>query len=133
MKKLHPAAILIAVTLTACISCKWFQSQKPITFDITGKWGLDSMYSLNPKSDSITLLPSLLLAMHGKPIFIFDKDSTLKQVTANDSTVEKYYLSESSLFIREDSVFTPYRLRVLNDSLITLTTNNSIHLRLKRQ
>ncbi len=130
MKKYFPAAILIAVTFIAFAACVF---HKP-TFSLVGKWAIDStsLVKQYQKADSLGF-PFLYMALTEKPVFVFGADSSLKEPGNHDTATQKYYYSDSSLFVNEDSIFKPYPLKVLNDSLIVITVKDSIKLTLIKQ
>jgi hypothetical protein len=127
MKKHLPVAIIIAATLLAFLSFKLFSPKTKPSFDLTGRWVVDSAYS----NDS--LISSILQKQVAEnPVYIFNADSTAKRLSLKDSALLTYYRSDSSVFIKEDSLYAPYRLGILNNSLITLT-KDSVQFRLVRQ
>jgi len=114
MKKVLPAAIIIAACAFIVIACKWFKTDavhQP--FSIVGSWKFEETRK-NPGG------------------FTFLADSMLTDLQGRDSTA--YYVKDSTVFIKEeDSSFTPYHLNITNDSLISLTSKDSIVLVLKKQ
>ena len=134
MKKYLSVIVLTAAIALASLSCKTSSPDKKASFELIGRWSIDSSYYLGKLEPGInSVIPSLLSMLNEeKFIYAFNADSTINLISATDSTIEKYYLKDSSVFIREDSVFTPYRLGIINNSLITLTSQDSLQSRLSR-
>ncbi len=127
------ATLVVASAVITAVSCKWFQSNSSANkqFNIVGKWKIDSMYSLAEKPSDIT---SLLLAVASKDsanTLVFNNDSTVNDLSS--SKPDHYYLKDSVLFIKEDSVYNPYQIKVSSDSLISVTSKDSMVMTLKKQ
>lgn len=134
MKKYLSAACIVAIVI-AVVSCNWFRSS-PKTPSLTGNWHLDSVYSAGSKhSDSASLIPLLLMGFQKtNATFSFNADSTVHYTSATDTSVSKYYVKDNILHILDE---TPqqknnFNIRFASDSLVTLTSNDSLSLVLRR-
>ncbi len=126
---------LVAVFATAAIiitifSCKWFSSS-PTTNSarIIGQWKVDTAHFIGKD----TPLGVKLFFPDTSCVFKFNADSTLSFSHKKDSSLTKYYLQDSVLYIKEDSVFTKNKIAFLNDSTATLTTKDSLVFSLKKE
>jgi hypothetical protein len=133
MKKTTLAALIIAAAIITFISCKWFQSkQQPTSFNIVGNWKTDSVYYAGKDSSKPSLI-ALVFIKKDSTFFKFNADSTFSTVFTKDTTTEKYYVKDSILYIKEDSSFLSNHLIVQNDSLISISTKDSLVFVLRKQ
>ena len=127
--------IIVACTAAALvitlIACGLFGSkEKETAFDIRGQWIIDSIG--NKGSDSSANMAALLLAMSQKdslPVGIqFNSDSSYQLVNTVDTVKGNYYLSEdnNSLFVREDSAYTQFNFLEKSDSVLSMSTLDSV-------
>ena len=118
--------IVIAFTFFHCPSKKDLQP-----LDLTGEWKLDSIYFCSLPPDSA----QLVFADELKSIssFRFNADSIFNRVSVNDSTAEKYYATNSILYIDEGKGFTSYSVKSKNDSLFEFAYKRNLMLVLKKQ
>ncbi len=128
-------AIIAIAAVISMISCEWFSpSSKPKeTFNIQGKWTIDSIGG--PKSSSADMAIVLFMAAKNDsipPAVVFRPDSTYGILPASNSE-GKYYVKGSELFLTEDTVSAPYRLTVINDSIVHLLGKDSLFVALSRQ
>ena len=132
MKKIIPAAIIIAATVITFVSCEWFSNSHKHSFSIIGKWKVDSVYSSKPDSGNFTPLLLTNLEQSKDSIGLqFNTDSTFSE-SANDN-IRKYHLKDSVLFIQSDSTSTAYTYHYINDSCISIVASDSSFVRLKKQ
>ncbi|SKA12541.1 hypothetical protein [Sediminibacterium ginsengisoli] len=134
MKKYLSAACIVAIVM-AVVSCNWFRSS-PKTPAITGNWRLDSVYHAGGKNnDSNALTPLLLMGFKkSNATFSFNADSTLHYVSATDTSISRYYVKDNILHILDEipEEKNNYNIRFTTDSLVTLTSNDSFSLVLRR-
>ncbi|KAI9453497.1 hypothetical protein F5148DRAFT_1289063 [Russula earlei] len=130
MKKVLPAAIIIAACAFIVVACKWFKTnttQQP--FSIVGNWKVDSFYTVQKTGDSS--LFALFADARKNPVGVsFQADSIVILPSRKDTTA--YYLKDSTVFIKEDSSFVPYHLAITSDSRVSLTSADSVVLVLKK-
>lgn len=132
MQKKIIATIAVAGIIITGISCKWFASKATdkTTFSLVGKWQVDTVVN-NGKSSVAAALSSALL--DSNYVFKFNTDSTLNMLSPKDSTNDYYYLQADALFVKQDTAFEPYIITKTNDSLIAITSKDSLVIVLKRQ
>lgn len=132
MQKKIIATIAVAGIIITGISCKWFASKAAYKtpFSLVGKWQVDTVIN-NSKSQGIAaILPALVDSSF---VFQFNADSTVNVLSPKDSTKDYYYLQADTLFVKQDTAFVPYIITKTNDSLIAITSNDSLAIILKRQ
>jgi len=132
MQKKIIATIAVAGIIITGISCKWFalKANNNQHFNLVGKWQVDTVIN-NSTSQGIAMLLPFMLDSSFK--FKFNADSTVNILSAKDSTHEYYYLQADTLFVKQDTVFVPYVITKTNDSLIAITSKDSLAIVLKRQ
>lgn len=132
MKKIIPAAMIIAATLITFASCEWLSNSHKKSFSIVGKWKVDSVSTVKKDSGSFTpLLPAFINSIKDSATLQFNADSTFSE--SGNGNVRQYYLKDSALFIKADSVFTAYNYHYINDSCISIVSTDSSILHLKKQ
>jgi hypothetical protein len=132
MKQTFIATIVVASSIITGISCKWFTSKanNKAPFNIVGQWQVDTVIN-NGKSPTISALSPAIIDSSFK--LTFNADSTINVLSAKDSTHNYYYLQADTLFVKQDTAFVPYTLTKTNDSIITITSKDSLAIILKRQ
>lgn len=134
MQKKIIATIAVASVIITGISCKWFASKEAdkAPFSLVGKWQVDSVYQIGSDSTKNWLA---LAFLDSTIAFKFNADSTFNILSAKDSAVTalSYILTGDSLFVKDDSLLLANHLIKTNDSLVTITTNDSLAIILKRQ
>ncbi|NNV54727.1 DUF5004 domain-containing protein [Limnovirga soli] len=132
MKTFIPAAIIIAVACIALASCEWLFGNKPKsianTHTINGTWQIKSMADSSANARNTT--PMLAAAFSNNdtlPVSIsFNIDSTFTISSKNDSIYNKgiYYVdtAKQTIFIKEDSLYTPYSIKQWSDTAVQLYT-----------
>lgn len=139
MKRAFIAALIIAAGIISFVSCKWFSSKPTAdqSFNIQGKWIVDSMENRSSDSSkSIVMLAFVLAANDSLPFgFQFNNDSTYTYLSAKDSAVGKYYIAdeESTLFVAEDSAYHPLNFISKNDSAFSVISADSLVLHLRKE
>ena len=132
MQKKIIATIAVASVIIIGISCKWFASKadNKQPFSIVGKWQVDTVFN----SDKTSSIGSLFTAMlDSNYVFKFNADSTVNVLSPKDSTNDYYYLQADTLFVKQDTTFAPYIISKANDSLISISSKDSLVITLKRQ
>jgi hypothetical protein len=134
MQKKIIATIAVAGIVITGISCKWFASKATdkTPFSLVGKWQVDSVYQIGSDSTKNWLA---LAFLDSTIAFKFNADSTFNILSAKDSAVTalSYILKGDSLFVKDDSLLLANHLKKTNDSLISITTTDSLVIGLKRQ
>ncbi|MFC4232798.1 hypothetical protein ACFOW1_12930 [Parasediminibacterium paludis] len=132
MKQTFIATIVVASIIIMSISCKWFASKanNKAPFNIVGQWQVDTVIN-NGKSPAILALSPAIIDSNFK--LTFNADSTINVLSAKDSTHNYYYLQADTLFVKQDTAFVPYTLTKTNDSIIAITSKDSLAIILKRQ
>lgn len=132
MQKKIIATIAVASIIITGISCKWFarKADNNQPFNLVGKWQVDTVIN-NSKSSVAAALSSAIL--DSKYVFKFNADSTVNMLSPKDSTRDYYYLQADTLFVKQDTAFLPYIITKTNDSLIAITSKDSLVIVLKRQ
>jgi hypothetical protein len=132
MQKKIIATIAVAGIIITGISCKWFASKAAdkTPFSLVGKWQVDTVIN-NSKSSVAAALSSAII--DSNYVFKFNADSTVNMLSPKDSTSDYYYLQADTLFVKQDTAFLPYIITKTNDSLIAITSKDSLAIVLKRQ
>ncbi|MCE3281969.1 MAG: hypothetical protein K0Q66_706 [Chitinophagaceae bacterium] len=136
MKITIAVACIAATLLVGFISCDWFRSSKAASFDITGKWSIDSVAG-NDSSRNIQFLASVPATKDSLPVSVqFNKDSTFLYMGSKDSALFSYYVSDDfkSLFVKEDSLFRQLPILEKTDTTFTISLADSsvLHFRKAR-
>src|SRR5687767_11987954 len=136
MKITIAVACIAATLLVGFISCDWFRGSKASSFDITGKWSIDSVAG-NDSSRNIQLLASVPATRDSLPVSVqFNKDSTFQYTGTRDSALYKYYVAGDfkSLFVKEDSLFRQMPILDKTDTTfsISLAGSSVLHFRKAR-
>lgn len=131
MKSKTITAIIIAVALLIFVFVKLSGNKQEQPFSIVGDWKIDSFYALKTKDTSLTSLLAKFIDPE-KNIIRFKADSTVKDLSFNDSAHEKYYLLDSVLFITKDSVFVPHKITRKTSDAFTFVSPDSGVMVLKR-
>lgn len=132
MKTFIPAAIIIAVACIALASCEWLFGNKPKhvanTITINGTWQIKSIAdSSTTARNTMPMLAAAFAAKDSMPVSIsFNTDSTFTIASTKDSIYNKgiYYLdtAKQTVFIKEDSLYTPYSIKQWSDTAVQLYT-----------
>ncbi len=134
MQKKIIATIAVAGIVITGISCKWFASKEAgkTPFSLLGKWQVDSVYQIGSDSSKNWLAIAFL---DSTIAFKFNADSTFNILSPKDSAVTalSYILKGDSLFVKDDCLLLANHLKKTNDSLISITTTDSLVIGLKRQ
>jgi hypothetical protein len=132
MQKKIIATIAVASVIITGISCKWFASKATdkTAFSLVGKWQVDTVVN-NGKSSVAAALSSAMI--DSNYVFKFNADSTVNMLSPKDSSSNYYYLQADTLFVKQDTAFVPYLITKTNDSLIAITSKDSLAIILKRQ
>jgi len=134
MKKQTTVALLAATALIVFISCKWFQSNNHPQPSIVGKWKVDSVYPIGKDTPAIGLIAFYQMKKDKDSFGIqFNADSTFTEIPQKDTAGNNYYVKENSLYIHEDSLYKPYQIKALTDSSLTVLSNDSMMIVLKKQ
>lgn len=131
MQKKIIATTAVASVIITGISCNWFGT-KPATkqpFSIIGKWQVDTVYQVGNDSSNKWLA---LAFLDTATTFKFNADSTFTILSQKDSTVDNYLFKGDTLFIKDDSTFVPFVMSKTNESLITITSKDSLVIALQR-
>lgn len=135
MKIKSLAAFIIAAAVIVFISCNWLTAKENKTTNpLIGSWKMDS---LKVGKDS-SFINYLLLASIEKDTssidFRFSQD-TLFTHSQNDVDTTFYRFDEKlkRLLAKEDSIETVYSFSRINDSIITLTSQDSSMIFLKKK
>lgn len=130
------AAFLIAASLIAFVSCKWFQSNKQMTSSLIGKWKVDSIHFRGdsvPSSQVVICGNSINSTNTKEPEYEFTKDSFIFSSRKQSMASSYLFNKADSLLTIKDSTVQTYHFNKLNDSLISLTDKDSTILFLKRK
>ena len=95
---------------------------------IIGSWKIDTAYS----NDSSKLGLLALAFLDSTTVLKFNADSTLQFNFAKEKETQHYYLSNDSLFVKEDSTYNIELVKFVNDSSISLTAKDSTVIILKK-
>lgn len=95
---------------------------------IIGSWKIDTAY--NNDSSKLNLLT--LAFLDSTTVIKFNADSTLQFNFAKEKETQHYYLSNDSLFVKEDSTYNVELVKFVNDSSISLTAKDSTVIILKK-
>ncbi len=134
MRTKFVAAILLAGGLFVA-SCNWFSNKsKTGAFNIEGKWMIDSIDAGKDTSAITGILAMVALQKDSVLAGIYFKgDSTYTELPDSTAGKGKYYLKDKELYIAEDTAFVPYKLSVVSDSVINLSSPDSLNIVMKRQ
>ncbi len=126
------ATVVVASAVITAMSCNWFSSKPVVSkpFDMVGKWQIDTVYQTGKDSTKNWLALAFLDTSYA---IKFNVDSTFSLVSKKNSATEKYYVAADTLFIKEDSLFVPHLLTKTNDSVVSITSKDSLVIGLKRQ
>lgn len=132
MQKKIIAIIAVASVIIIGISCKWFapKADNKQPFNIVGKWQVDTAFNTGKTSTIGSLFTAMLDSNY---VFKFNADSTVNILSPKDSTNDYYYLQSDTLFVKQDTTFAPYTIAKTTDSLIAITSKDSMVIVLKRQ
>ncbi len=134
MKKINPAAIIIAATIITFTSCEWFTHSSKKTFSIVGSWKVDTVYKDGFINDSTQqLIATVNIKSKNGEVYKFNGDSTFNRLLLKDSTVEKYYLKDSTLYFKELNNYVPYNFSIKNDSTFSFINKDSVVFVLKKK
>ncbi len=129
--------LLLVLTISLFfISCNHSRKDK---FSIIGRWKLDTIYQTGKYSDTFQRMITAMLIGGDKNRYrySFRKDSLLNRLSPKDSTTDKYYIKDSTIFIQSGwvnvRVFDPQQLRYLNENEISLQGKDSVVFILKRE
>jgi len=138
--KIIAAIVVASITITS-ISCDWFTSSTPsknLQTNIIGKWKVDSIYQndtslkKNDLSGIFVGLMALAMTDSNHHFYQFNPDSTWNKLSLKDSTVGKYYIQDSTLFIQEDTTFIPNKIIAINDSLLSFKNKENLIFQFKK-
>ena len=135
MKRKTIVGIIIAAALLMVVFFKFFNTKESHSFSLIGKWKLETVYAPVPVSDSIQKLIGTV-AGNGEPNkfwYKFSADSILNRLSSKDSTIEKYYLRDSVLYLKEINGFVPHPLKTMTDSLVEFMNKDNIVFVLKKK
>jgi hypothetical protein len=129
MKSKTITAMIIAAALVIFSAVLFFNKKQTIqtAFSITGNWKLDSMYAMPAPADSSWHLPNSIFGNPGnKPLVAFNPDSTISNSSAQDTTLRKYYLKDSTLYVDAGKGYVSYLIKTKTDSLFEFVTSDSM-------
>lgn len=134
MRTKFVAAILLAGGLFVA-SCNWFSSKlKTNAFNIEGKWTVDSIVAGKDSSATTGILARAVLQKDSVAVGIdFQPDSSYVEFPESTIGKGRYYVKDKELYLSHDSAFFPYNLNVVSDSLIHVSSLDSLLIILKRQ
>jgi hypothetical protein len=134
MKSKTMIAIIIAAALVILTYLLLFNNKKQQQpFNLAGEWVLDSAYTTQEGSDtSLEMLTGILSYTTNKPVLQFGPDSVLSG-SVNDSTLTKYYLRDSLLYINEGKGFRPLIVKKMTDTLFEFVIKDSTVFVLKKK
>ena len=127
MKSKTITAIIIAAALAVFSYVLFFtKTQQQSSFNISGKWKLDSAYATQPINDSIQQLLLATIDSNAVTYYKFNADSTFNLLSSKDSTSEKYYLHDHVMYFDHGYGYEAYPVRTMTDTLFEFINKDSI-------
>jgi hypothetical protein len=129
--KIKIFAALAATAILISLSCNWFRSgKKPASNPLAGEWKLDSIQS---GKDSSSLFYFVMIMTDSAGVNVmFTKDSVFTRSKDHvDSVAYSFNEKTHQLLINDSSQVLTYAR--LNDSMISLATNDSTILFLQKK
>ena len=132
MKNKRRLIITLVFISASFILCNHSSKDK---FSIIGRWKLDTIYQTGKYSDTFQKMITAMLmgADNNRYRYSFKKDSILNRLSSKDSTIDKYYIIDSTILIKYNRFFELHQLRYINENEISLQGKDSVVFTLKRE
>lgn len=123
-------ALLVIATIIS-LSCNWFRSKKNTSNPLIGEWRLDSVKQGKDSSTADFLIVAAMKDSAGVHVS-FTKDSIFTRSKSGVDTEVYSFDQKANQLILADSVKQRFGYKKVNDSLVTLTSDDSAVLYLKK-
>ena len=126
MKTKLPAAIVIAAMCISLLSCEWMFTKRTKAKTITGKWTIENVADSSAQhKNGMTFLALAMMSKDSTaPGIQFNADSSFSLFNTKEPVKDsgKYYLDTTiqTLFVKEDSAYQPFNIKIWTDSSLKL-------------